>query len=347
MTETECRNKFMAAAERQGWKDAQGVVCALSGGGDSVALLWLMKKYFKGRIVAAHLDHCTRAGESHKDALFAAELCRKWDVEISIKTADVEKCRLKGESFEMAGRRLRYLHFEETAGKLCLPFIALGHNADDVVETQLLNLTRGCGISGMRGIPERRGNIVRPVIDFTRGELREILLRENIAWCDDFTNDENNYKRNKIRNILIPWIKENLNENFESVMLGLSAQVRAEMAEREKKIAEILSEISYSEPPAIAAWKTNGLKKISETLLAGAVRMQGAALSLPALSRERTETLCSLIRRGGCWRFQWASDVEVCYSERGIGWLHRADVIAAKERKKNNSKIILPWWAKL
>ena len=159
----EARKKFLAAAERQGWAGAEGVVCALSGGGDSVATLWMLKEFFNGRVVAAHLDHCTREGESHRDAEFARELCRGWGIECAVKVVDVHETREKGESFEMAGRRARYEHFEETARRYGLPFIAVGHNADDVVETQLLNLARGTGLAGLRGIPERRGSIVRPV----------------------------------------------------------------------------------------------------------------------------------------------------------------------------------------
>ena len=216
----EARKKFLAAAERQGWAGADGVVCALSGGGDSVATLWMLKEFFNGRVVAAHLDHCTREGESHRDAEFARELCRGWGIECAVKVVDVHETREKGESFEMAGRRARYEHFEETARRYGLPFIAVGHNADDVVETQLLNLARGTGLAGLRGIPERRGSIVRPVIDFTRAELRALLAENGVPWRDDATNDESDYMRNKIRNILIPWIKDNLNPGFETYLKG-------------------------------------------------------------------------------------------------------------------------------
>ena len=101
----EARKKFLAAAERQGWAGAEGVVCALSGGGDSVATLWMLREFFNGRVVAAHLDHCTREGESHCDAEFARELCRGWGIECAVKVVDVHETREKGESFEMAAAR--------------------------------------------------------------------------------------------------------------------------------------------------------------------------------------------------------------------------------------------------
>ena len=339
------RKKFLASAERQGWAGAEGVVCALSGGGDSVATLWMLKEFFRGRVVAAHLDHCTREGESHRDAEFARELCSGWGIECAVKVVDVHGSREKGESFEMAGRRARYEHFEETARRYSLPFIAVGHNADDVVETQFLNLARGTGIAGLRGIPERRGNVIRPVIDFTRAELRAILTENGVPWRDDATNDESDYMRNKIRSILIPWIKDNLNPAFDGVMLGLARQVSYEMEERDAAARHALEAVSYLQPPALAAWRVSPLKDFTESLLCEMLRAQGALLSLPVLSRRRTEELAALIRRGGFWRFQWAYDVEVCYSERGIGWLRRADVELSRARGKSRGENSLPWWA--
>lgn len=342
---TETKKIFLKAAERQGWAGADGIVCALSGGGDSVAMLWMLKEFFKGRIVAAHLDHCTRGGASHDDADFARSLCFAWGIECSIKTVDVHDYAVKGESFEMAGRRARYEHFAETAAKYGLHFTAVGHNADDVVETQLLNLARGSGISGLRGIPERRGNIVRPVIDFTRAQLRDILRENGVAWCDDCTNDESDYMRNKVRNILIPWIKANLNQGFEGVMLGLSRQAEAEEQEKAKNVSQQLSEVRTEIPPALAAWHTGGLSGVSDLILSEMLRAEGARLALPTLSRKRTEELVSLIRRGGCWRFQWARDIEICWSARGMGWLHREDIVSVQNGKKNGD-LSLPWWAR-
>ena len=342
MEPREYRKIFLEAASRQGWLRADGIVCALSGGGDSVAMVWMMKKFFRGRIVAAHLDHCTRNGASHDDASFVRSFCGSLGIECCVKTVDVHETRMQGESFEMAGRRERYDHFRAVAERFALPFIAVAHNADDLVETQLLNIARGSGIAGLRGIPECRGNIVRPVIDFTREELRGILAENGVPWREDYTNDENDYKRNKIRNILIPWIKENLNGNFESVMKGLAVQAEEETRERSAAALAEIAKVSADIPPALAAWRTEGLAELSGLTLAEMLRRQGDALSLPVLSRRRTDELTRLIRRGGMWRFQWARDIEVCYSSLGIGWLRRADIRSGK----NASEKKIPWWAR-
>ncbi|MEA4872832.1 MAG: tRNA lysidine(34) synthetase TilS, partial [Synergistaceae bacterium] len=256
--------KLKAAGERQGWWDSEGLIVALSGGGDSVAMLWLLHRFYKGRIVAAHLDHCTREGVSHEDAVFSKELCEKWGIKCIVKTVEVFQERLTGESFEMAGRRERYTHFFETAEAEGLPFIAVGHSADDVVETQLMNLFRGTGLDGLRGIPERRGNIIRPIVDFRRDELREILSDNGIDWREDASNSDTVYKRNRVREELIPWIKENMNPNFESVMIGLAKQINAELEHKQTVTEKQLKDVVINIEPAIVCWSPAFIKNIPD-----------------------------------------------------------------------------------
>lgn len=330
---------------RQGWFDGAGVVVALSGGGDSVALLWLMKNFFKGRIVAAHLDHCTRDGASGGDALFCAALCDAWGITCRVKRVEVLSDREPGESFEMAGRRERYLHFFETAEQEGLPFIALGHSADDLVETQLLNLFRGTGLAGLRGMPEKRGMIVRPVINFRRQELRQLLRENGVEWREDASNSDTVYLRNRIREELLPWVRKNFNVNFEDNMLGLAAQVEEELRLKEGYTEKNLASVAMSCPPALACWSSRELDSFADLELCDMLRAQGSELGLPTLSRDRTHKLLELLRKGGKWRFQWAADIEVCYSARGIGWLHRADLKKNAENKENLEKKNLPWWA--
>ena len=338
------KKKLAETGMRQGWWDSPGIVAALSGGGDSVAMLWLLREFYGGRVVAAHLDHCTREGASHEDAAFVRDLCLKWGVECRVKTVDVHAKRLVGESFEMAGRRERYAHFYETASACGLPFIAVGHSADDLIETQLMNLFRGTGLAGLRGIPEVRGNIVRPIIAFRRESLRTLLRAMSVPWREDASNTDRTYTRNRVREELIPWIKNNLNPNFESAMLGLARQTDAELSEREEDARRSVESVAADIPPALACWKTSSLEYVSDAKLADMIRVQGAMLGLSVLSRDRTLKLVSLIRKGGCWRFQWARDIEVCYSRRGIGWLRRKDIV--KNADKNSGKPWLPWWAR-
>lgn len=338
--------KIKQTGLRQGWWHADSILVALSGGGDSVALLMLLHKFFVGHLYAAHLDHNTRNGESHEDAIYAEKLCRKLNIPFFKKVLDVaENCR-KGESFEMAARRIRYDFFYETMEREHISFLALGHTSNDRIETQLMNLFRGTGLKGLRGIPETRGDIIRPVINFSRDELRDFLRTLNVSWCDDYTNDEALYTRNKIRLELIPWIKENLNSNVESVLLGLAGQIDSELDDKKFRAEMGLNSVVTEIVPALCAWNVSTLGDYSDLDLAEMLRLQGEKLRLPVLNRRRTELLVSLIRKGESFRFQWAKDIEVCYSRRGMGWLHRCDIRVPGKSKKNGRNDKVPWWVK-
>ena len=339
----EAGRKFKNSAIRQGWLGSDKILAALSGGGDSVAMLWLLHNFYNGEIYAAHIDHTTRNGDSHKDAEFAENLCREWGIHFLKKVVDVEKACEKGESFEMAARRVRYTFFSEMAEKYNIPYIALGHSADDLIETQIMNLFRGTGLTGLRGIPETRDNIVRPIIDFRRDELRALLTVNGVEWKEDYTNQETLYKRNKVRQELFPWIKKNLNENFEEVLIGLAKQVDEEITEKSVRAEKNLSLVGYELEPALAVWNVKDMELFTDGELKEMLRLQGKKLALPVLSRRRTDELLGLVRKGGKWRFQWACDIEVCYSLRGMGWLHRCDISSGLLK---NNKDILPWWAR-
>lgn len=338
--------RIIAAGKRQGWLDSSGIVTALSGGGDSVALLWLLKTFFKGRLIAAHLDHCTREGASHEDAAFCEALCEKWGIMLKVKKVDVYSGREKGESFEMAGRRERYAHFFAVAEEAGLPFVALGHSADDLVETQLMNLFRGTGLAGLRGIPEVRGKIVRPVIGFRRDELRELLRGSGVEWREDASNTDTIYRRNRVREEFLPWVRKHFNQNFDAAMIGLAGQINEELNFKRKTTQNNLEKVTMDTYSALACWSAKNLRDFTDLELADMLRAQGKKLGLPTLSRDRTNKLLALLRKGGKWRFQWARDIEVCYSARGIGWLRRADLEKNPEKERNDNELCLPWWAK-
>jgi tRNA(Ile)-lysidine synthase len=210
-----------------------------------------------------------------------------------------------------------------------------------------MNLFRGTGLDGLRGIPERRGMIVRPIIDFRRDELRGILRDNCVEWREDASNADTVYKRNRVREELIPWIRENMNPNFESSMIGLSKQIDAELEQKQKVTEKLLADVVIAMPPAIVCWSPAFVKNVPDTELADMLRLQGAVLDLPRLDRDRTLKLIALIRKGGNWRFQWAMDIEVCYSNRGMGWLHREDIgKGVAENRQNAGKPVLPWWAR-
>jgi len=322
---------FQEAGEKQGWLDAPGLLLAVSGGSDSMALLCFARRCYGGRLAAAHLEHGFRGAASLADAAFVEEFCRGIGIPCFVRHADVPNNMRKGESFEMAGRRARYEFFYELLEREDLSFVATGHTADDVVETMLFNLFRGTGIKGLAGIAPRSGRAVRPLIACRRGDLRRFLADEGIPWREDETNDENLYIRNKIRNQLLPWVRENINDSPERALLGLTEQAALSDARSEADAKLALPWVRRSHPFASAAWDTATARRFTGEKLASLLRLQGALLGLPTLDRARIHELCSLIGVSGRWRFQWSGETEVCGSGSLIGWIERRDLAPPAE----------------
>lgn len=120
------------------------------------------------------------------------------------------------------GRILRYRHLKETAEKYGCAKIVVAHHEDDDAETVLLNLFRGSGLPGLSGIRPVREEIIRPLLCVSRKEIEEYLTSREHSWCEDSTNKENDYTRNKIRNELLPWVTENINSRAAEHILAVS-----------------------------------------------------------------------------------------------------------------------------
>jgi len=206
-------NKIKSAIKKWNMIDAgDTVVAALSGGADSCALLNFLhsvKDEYKINILAAHLNHGLRGGESDADELFCVRMCSAYGVPCAVLRADARaEAKKRRMSLEEAGRALRYEFFEKTANNIGADKIAVAHNKNDNAETILLNLIRGAGPGGIAGIPPVRGNIVRPLIDCPRDEIEAYCAQNNIKYRTDSSNASVLYTRNKIRNALIPRILE-------------------------------------------------------------------------------------------------------------------------------------------
>lgn len=183
------------------------ILVGLSGGADSICLCLVLKKLGYS-IGAVHINHCIRE-EADKDMQFAENFCKTNDIEFYKKIVNVKEFSADNSiSEETAGRIVRYKTFKEVADKYGYNIIAVAHNKNDVAETMLLNLTRGSGVKGLCSIPQVRENIVRPLINITRKEIEDYLKEEKQAFVIDKTNNENDYTRNKIRNLIIPILEE-------------------------------------------------------------------------------------------------------------------------------------------
>lgn len=181
---------------------------ALSGGADSMALLAAVCDAGYD-CVALHCHFGLRGAESDRDARFAADMARALGCVFHEVRFDVAARRREtGESVEMACRSLRYEWFESRARELGLSCVAIGHHVEDSRETFFLNLLRGTGLRGLSGIAESRGIFVRPLLGVSRHDIETYLRRRGLSWVDDSTNASDDYRRNRVRNRLLPGIEQ-------------------------------------------------------------------------------------------------------------------------------------------
>ena len=181
------------------------IAVGLSGGADSVCLLLVLCELaprYEHKISAVHINHCLRGEESDRDEQFCRCLCERLDIPFTAAAVDVNGYAQKtGKSTEAAARELRYAELEKAAGG---GFIATAHNLNDNAETVIFNMTRGTGLKGLCGIPERRGNIIRPLLGVSRDDIEEYLSEKGQSYVTDSTNLTDDYSRNKIRHSVIP-----------------------------------------------------------------------------------------------------------------------------------------------
>ena len=205
------------------------VLCAVSGGADSMCLLHLLKNReaeLEIQVFAAHYEHGLRGEESLRDCAFVENWCRENGVPCKSAHGDVRAyAREKGMGTEEAARELRYEFLQKTAAELGCARIATAHNAEDNAETLLLNLCRGSGAAGLRGIPPVRGNIIRPLLGCTRAEIEEYLLENRVPHVEDSSNGEDEYSRNLIRHRVTPVLRE-INPAFSRAALRTSELMR-------------------------------------------------------------------------------------------------------------------------
>ena len=184
------------------------LILALSGGIDSMVLADLLLKA-KVEFVAAHCNFHLRGEESDGDEKFVREYSEKHGIQCFVKHFDTERCATENSvSIEMAARDLRYTWFEELRQQLGYDKIAVAHHADDQAETFFINLLRGAGLRGLKGMRPKNGVIIRPLLWGSREQIHQYAIENQITWREDHTNAETVYLRNKIRNQLLPAFDE-------------------------------------------------------------------------------------------------------------------------------------------
>lgn len=203
------------------------IVCAVSGGPDSISMLNILKqlkeeKYYEFEIFVAHVNHGLR--ENAKiDEQYVLDYCKKNNIECFVLNTNIKEIAEKEKrGLEETGRIIRYDFFDKILDQTNSNKVAIAHNNNDNVETIVMNIIRGSGLSGLKGIEAKVGKYIRPLIESDREMIEEYCEKENLKPRHDESNDENVYTRNKIRNIVIPYVKKELNPNFLETITRLS-----------------------------------------------------------------------------------------------------------------------------
>lgn len=223
------------------------IVVGFSGGPDSVFLVEMLLKLREKidfDIVLVHVNHLLRGEEAQRDEDFSINYGKSKGLKVFARKINITSLgKEKGLSLEEAGREARYNFYKEVLEKSNSNKIALAHNKDDQIETFMFRLTRGTGLSGLEGIATKRDRYIRPISEIYKSEIVNYLDENNISYCIDSTNLENEFTRNSIRIDLIPFIEKRYNPKFKDKIFSLIEEMRDINIFIEKEIEQF----SYNE----------------------------------------------------------------------------------------------------
>ena len=281
------------------------IVLGVSGGPDSIAMLNILNDirndknlHMKFDIIVAHVNHLIRE-EAKDDEMFVKDFCEKINVPFYSKSIDVQKIANNNKmGTEEAGRNARYDFFDEILEKTNSNKIAIAHNKNDKIETIIMNILRGSGIAGLKGIePIKNNKYIRPLIECERMEIEQYCKLNNIDARIDRTNFENIYTRNKIRNIVIPYIKQEFNPNIIQTMDRLSELVKEEDEYLEETVENKYKELIIEENKQQIVMNLKGFNKQekvikSRLLLYTISRLLGTTKGIEKIHIEDVIKLC-------------------------------------------------------
>lgn len=293
------KNKVIETIEKFNLiNNGDNIIVALSGGADSVCLLYVLislKEKYNINISAAHLNHQLRGHESVRDYEFVKTLCEKLNVPLFYKEVDINALSKETkQSTELCGRNARYEFFNELSNKHNAK-IATAHTASDNLETIIYNIARGTSINGLKGIVPKRNYIIRPLININREEV-EVYCKENsISYVTDSTNLLDDYTRNKIRHHAVPVLKE-INPNAETSASYLSEDAM-EISEFLENCA--LEVLDNSKLENTDCYDCDILKTYPKIIQKQAVIFLCRKLDINNLTRKHIEIMVDILNNGG------------------------------------------------
>lgn len=259
--------KVKAAIARYGMlDDGCDVICGLSGGADSVSLVHALHT-LGYRVRAVHVNHMIRGAEAQSDCDFAKDFCLRLGIPFEAYEVDVPKrSRELGIGLEECGRQVRYEIFERLSSKYGCK-IATAHTLSDSAETVLFNIARGSSVSGLRGIPPVRGDIVRPLILASREDVEGYCAANGLSYVTDSTNSDTAYTRNMIRKEIVPRFR-GINTSFLSAVARLS-----ECAASDDEYLGTLAADFLRDNREEGGWRIERLKELADPIKRRAINM--------------------------------------------------------------------------
>lgn len=281
------------------------LVLGVSGGPDSITMLDILNEIknddkinLNFEIIVCHINHMIRE-EANEDEEYVKKYCNKKNIQFYSESIDVKKLANNNKTgVEETGRTVRYEFFNEICKKTNANKIAIAHNKNDKIETIIMNVIRGTGISGLKGIEAKRGKYIRPLIECERFEIENYCEQNKLNPRIDKTNFDNEYTRNKIRNVVIPYIKKEFNPNIIETIDRLSDVVNKEdlyIEEQMKKEYKNLLQEERNGQIVLNLKKFNNQEKVikARLVLYTITRLLGNCKGIEKIHIEDIIKLCS------------------------------------------------------
>lgn len=217
------------------------IYVACSGGLDSTVLLSLLHSN-NFNVNAIHVNYHLRGEDSNLDEDFIQSFCKERNIPFESKSVELAKQLSEGGNLQQLAREIRYKWFNEIISQKTNSYIFLAHHLDDQIETFFLNLARKSGVMGLACMPYERNNFIRPLLNFSKSDLKEYALKNKIEWREDVSNETNKYRRNFLRNDVLPYLTSQLPDLNESVAL-LIQKFQDKQKSLQLEVEPILNEI--------------------------------------------------------------------------------------------------------
>ena len=288
----------------------QTIVVGVSGGPDSVALLYCLVRLcatWPVNLVVAHLNHKLRGKTAAKEAAFVEALASSLNIRCEIGSEDVRSYSNRhGLSIQEGAREVRYIFYDKVAVKYGAQKIALGHQADDNAESVLMHLLRGTGPKGLTGIPPvREGRIIRPFIDISKEQILQFLKQHNLKYVQDSSNLDSKYLRNRIRHELLPVLVDSFNPKAVPALTRLASIMRQEEDFWDQQVREVLPRILLKRTTKQIVFSIPALNRLHRALLRRSIRHAVALLKgdIKRLEHKHVEAVIQLIEQhsGSGW----------------------------------------------